>query len=45
MDDVDDAIVKLQTLIDRVKTASYGYAGLFDAVRIKEAQSGCAQSL
>jgi len=37
MDDVEDAIVKLQTLTDRVKTASYGYAGLFDAVRIKEA--------
>ena len=36
MDDVDRAIVKLQTLIDRIKTAAYGYAGLFDAVRIKE---------
>jgi hypothetical protein len=38
MDDVDQAIVKLQTLSDRIKTASYGYAGLFDAVRIKEEQ-------
>jgi hypothetical protein len=38
MDDVDQAVVKLQTLIDRIKTASYGYAGLFDAVRIKEEQ-------
>jgi hypothetical protein len=38
MDDVDQAVVKLQTLIDRVKTASYGYAGLFDAVRIREDQ-------
>lgn len=38
MDDVDQAAVKLQTLIDRVKTAAYGYAGLFDPVRIKEAQ-------
>jgi len=38
MDDVDQAIVKLQTLIDRVRHASYGYAGLFDTVRIKEAQ-------
>lgn len=36
MDDVDQAIVRLQTLIDRIKTASYGYAGLFDAQRIKE---------
>lgn len=38
MDDVDQAVVKLQTLIDRVKTAAYGYAGLFDPVRIKEAE-------
>jgi hypothetical protein len=38
MDDVDQGIVKLQTLSDRIKTASYGYAGLFDAVRIKEDQ-------
>ncbi len=38
MDDVDQAVVKLQTLIDRIKSAAYGYAGLFDAVRIKEAQ-------
>jgi hypothetical protein len=38
MDDVDQAVVKLQTLIDRIKTAAYGYAGLFDAVRIKEEQ-------
>ncbi len=38
MDDVDEAVVKLGTLIDRIKTASYGYAGLFDPVRIKEGQ-------
>jgi hypothetical protein len=25
-------------LIDRLKTASYGYAGLFDAVKVKEAE-------
>ena len=30
--------MKLQLLIDRVKTASYGYGGLFDAVKVKEAQ-------
>lgn len=35
---VDGAIQKLQILIDRVKTASYGYAGLFDPVNIKEEQ-------
>jgi hypothetical protein len=38
LDDVDAAIQKLQLLIDRVKTASYGYAGLFDAVKIREEQ-------
>jgi hypothetical protein len=36
LDDVDEAIQKLQTLIDRIKTASYGYAGLFDAIKIRE---------
>lgn len=35
---VDGAIQKLQILIDRVKTASYGYAGLLDAVNIQEDQ-------
>jgi hypothetical protein len=38
LDDVDGAVQKLQILIDRVRTASYGYAGLFDPVRIKEEQ-------
>ena len=36
MDNVDQAVQKLQILADRVKTASYGYAGLFDPVRIGE---------
>lgn len=36
--DVDSAVTKLQLLIDRIRTASYGYAGLFDAVRIREEQ-------
>jgi len=36
LDDVDQSVTKLQILIDRIKTASYGYAGLFDAVRIRE---------
>ncbi|MEX1021340.1 MAG: hypothetical protein WDZ49_16890 [Litorilinea sp.] len=35
---VDGAIQKLQILVDRVKTASYGYAGLFDTVNIQEEQ-------
>lgn len=38
LDNVDGAIQKLQLLIDRVRTASYGYAGLFDPVRIREEQ-------
>jgi hypothetical protein len=38
LDDIDGSIQKLQLLIDRVRTASYGYAGLFDAVRIREEQ-------
>ncbi len=36
LDDVESAQMKLQTFIDRVKTATYGYAGFFDAVRVKE---------
>ena len=28
----------LQFLIDRLRTASYGYAGFFDAIKVKEAQ-------
>ncbi len=38
MDDADGAIQRLQTLIDRIKTASYGYAGLFAAVKIEGEQ-------
>lgn len=33
---LERASIKLQLLIDRIKTASYGYAGLFDAVKVKE---------
>jgi len=38
MDDADGAIQRLQTLIDRIKTASYGYAGLFAAVKVEAEQ-------
>jgi hypothetical protein len=31
-----NANTRLQTLIDKIKTAAQGYAGLFDAVKIKE---------
>lgn len=34
VDDLEAAAVKLRAFIDRVKWASYGYAGFFDAVRI-----------
>lgn len=30
------AATQIQTFIDRVRTAAYGYGGFFDAVRIKE---------
>jgi hypothetical protein len=38
LDDLEDGGMKLQLLIDRLKTASYGYAGFFDAVKVKEKQ-------
>jgi hypothetical protein len=37
-DDLDRAVVKLQTLVDRIRTASYGYRSFFDAVKVKEEQ-------
>lgn len=36
VDDLEAAAIKLRQFIDRVRTASYGYAGLFDAIKIKE---------
>jgi hypothetical protein len=36
LDETGSAATQLQTFIDRLRTASYGYAGLFDAARIKE---------
>lgn len=36
LDEAESAATQLQTFIDRVRTATYGYGGLFDAVRIKE---------
>ena len=38
VDDVGSAVTQLQTFIDRVRLASYGYSGLFDAVKINEAE-------
>jgi hypothetical protein len=36
VDDVGRAVTQLQTFIDRVRLATYGYAGLLDAVNINE---------
>ncbi len=36
LDVVGSATTQLQTFIDRIRTASYGYGGLFSAVRVKE---------
>lgn len=36
LDDVEKLVSRLQLLIDRIKTAAYGYAGFFDIQRVKE---------
>lgn len=36
VDDLGSAGTQLQTFVDRVRFASYGYAGLFDAKKIRE---------
>ena len=36
LNEAGSATTQLQTFIDRVRTASYGYSGLFDSVRIEE---------
>ena len=38
VDDVGSAVTQLQTFADRVRLATYGYSGMFDAVRIREAE-------
>ncbi|HET90146.1 MAG TPA: hypothetical protein ENN99_05315 [Chloroflexi bacterium] len=38
VDDVGSAVTQLQTFMDRVRTATYGYSGMFDAVRINQAE-------
>lgn len=35
---LDDAVRRLQTFVDRIKRAAQGYAGFFDAVKVKEEQ-------
>jgi hypothetical protein len=34
--DLENAAIKLRAFTDRIRTASYGYAGIFDAIKIKE---------
>lgn len=38
VDDVESASLKIRQFIDRVRTASYGYAGLFDAIKVDESE-------
>jgi len=40
VDDLEAAALKLRQFIDRVKTASYGYSGVFDAIKINEEELG-----
>ncbi|KAA3647973.1 MAG: hypothetical protein DWQ07_03000 [Chloroflexi bacterium] len=36
LDDLETAVTKLQTFVDKIRNASYGYSGFFDAVKINE---------
>jgi hypothetical protein len=38
VDDLEKAAIKLRTFIDKISTAPRGYSGLFDAVKINEAE-------
>ncbi len=38
VDDVQDAVTRLQRFCDMVKTAERGYSGFFDAVKVKETE-------
>lgn len=40
VDDLEGSAIKLRTFADRVRTASRGYSGLFDAVKINEKELG-----
>lgn len=35
VDDLESAAIKLRQFIDRIKTASYGYTGFFDSIKLK----------
>lgn len=36
LDDLETAATKLQTFIDKVSGAAYGYSGFFDAIKVNE---------
>ncbi len=38
LDDIETAATKLQTFIDKISGAAYGYSGFFDAIKINEAE-------
>lgn len=38
IDDMERATIQMRTFIDKIRTASYGYSGLFDAIKINEAE-------
>ena len=38
MDDMEQAAIQLRTFADKIRSATYGYAGFFDAVKINETE-------
>ena len=36
IDDLEASAIKLRQFIDRIKNAAYGYAGFFDAIKVKQ---------
>jgi hypothetical protein len=36
LDDLEKAAIKLRTFIDKIRRASYGYSGFFDAAKVNE---------
>lgn len=38
VDDMEKAAIQLRTFVDKIKTAPRGYSGLFDAVKVNEAE-------
>ncbi len=38
VDDLEKAALKIRTFADKIRNATYGYSGLFDAVKINEAE-------